>query len=309
MADLSGVKLVTKKDLAGMSDGTPFTGRAFVKEYSIRETKNGGSFITGLLEMKGTVSFKVWSGGAFDTMSKELYDGTVFVFKGKVNDYNGQRGVVVTDVYGVIDDKPEDYLADGYNSDAYSEALTKLIKGNVSEAAFDVYERVIGSIEARFIKEFAAKGHHDAVVGGLLAHTYKVTNIMYRTVKRYGSIVEHSGMDLLLLGCALHDIGKISEYNMGSISPLGKIVSHHTIAVEMLLKDKDFIIEKLDSVFFYKLLSIVEQHHGPWEERPRTVEAYLIYKVDELESKFAALNESLEESKGGDIFIEDFRLN
>ena len=106
----------------------------------------------------------------------------------------------------------------------------------------------------------------------------------------------------------MHDIGKIYEYTNGVIKGNGLIVSHNTFGVEMLSKHKDFIVEKKNEEFYYRLLAIIVQHHGEFGENPRSVEAFMIHMVDYLESSFQAIEESYE--KGiKTVSLHNFKLN
>ena len=127
-------------------------------------------------------------------------------------------------------------------------------------------------------------------------------------MKLYPNIVQVVDNDLFALGSAIHDIGKIYEYTNGIIQGSGLIVSHHTFGVELLTKHKEFIISKKGEEFYYRLLAIIEQHHGEFEETPRAVEAFLIHMVDYLESSFQAIDESYE--KGiRTVNVHNFKLN
>lgn len=127
-------------------------------------------------------------------------------------------------------------------------------------------------------------------------------------MKLYPNINKVVDNDLFALGATIHDIGKIYEYTNGVIEGNGLLVSHTTFGVEMLSKNKDFIVSLKSEEFYYRLLSIIQQHHGEFGEKPRTVEAYLVHMADYMESSFQAIEESYE--KGiRTVSIHDFKLN
>lgn len=302
--------MLTKKDLDKMVDGQSFETIAVVKSYDIKVAKNGKKYLDGLLEAKGTIPFKVWAGSLFDDMSACDYGDTKCNVRGKVNEYNGAKSLVLSDVkalgeQGAYD--PEDFFETKYNISAYWDGLCNLVAKHTSEKGYKIFEKVLSGINDRFKVEFAARGHHDAVMGGLLAHTYKVTNIMARVLKLYPTLDSKMDKDLLIVGSALHDIGKVYEYTNGSIIGNGLLVSHHTFGVEIITVMKDEIIELKSEEFYYRLLAIIEQHHGEFEETPRTIEAYLVHLADLIESKYEAISESLE---NGDevVNIDGFKL-
>ena len=170
-----------------------------------------------------------------------------------------------------------------------------------------LFDEIIKPVEDSFKNEFAAVSHHDACRSGLLAHTTKVVR-MASMIKQYPEILKRVSSDLLFIGCALHDIGKVFEYNNGAISNLGKSLSHHTFGVIILLDNKELICSSMGESFFYSLLAVVEQHHGEYAEHPRTVASYVIYQLDNLDSRLTSLNSLLAESDGDVVQYDGYKM-
>ena len=76
----------------------------------------------------------------------------------------------------------------------------------------------------------------------------------------------------------------------------------------MLSKYKEFIIGLKSEEFYYRLLAIIEQHHGEYEETGRTLDVYLVHMVDNLESTYQAIDESIEKGSTT-ISFGSFKLN
>ena len=304
--------MLFKKDLEELSDGNVFETVALIKGYDVKPTKTGGKFIGGCVEIQGTVDFKVWSGNKlFENMLQYDYSDTVCHIVGKVNDYNGTRSLILTDVKALEEgtyDKSY-FFEDKYDTERYWVALCSLINKNCSQDGIDIFNKVMSDEElSSFKTEFAARSHHDAVKSGLLAHTYKVTYIMTKIIKLYTSICSVIDTDEVILGCALHDIGKVKEYTNGLVKGNGLLVSHHTFGVEILAKYKDFIIDRKSEEFYYRLLSVVEQHHGEFGETPRTIDAFLVHLADNIEAKFQVIEETFEKDIHS-VSLDDFKLN
>lgn len=305
--------MIIKKDLISMVDKQPIETVALIKSYDIRVSKNNkdSKYIDGMVEMKGSVPFKVWmSDVAFTELEKYDYRNQICFITGKVNEYNGSKSLVISSVRALEEGTydPSDFFEEKYQVDAYWDALRKLVMKNCSETGIEIFNKVFTNIESRFKVEFAARGHHDAVRGGLLAHTYKVSFIMSRVIKLYPNLMQSVDNDLFVLGATIHDIGKIIEYTNGIIEGHGLIVSHNTFGVEMLAEHKDFIVELKGEDFYYRLIAIITQHHGQYGEPPRCIEAYLVHMVDNLESTFQAIDESLEKGQKT-INVHEFKLN
>ena len=302
--------MLTKKDIDSMSEGQGFETVGVIKSYETKTAKNGKPYMDGLIEIKGTVPFKVWQGTLFDELNTCDYSDTKCNIVGKVNEYNGSKSAILVGVQALApkgDYNIEDFFESKYNITAYWDGLCRLIDKSASEEAFSVFKLAMTGISDRFKVEFAARSHHDAFMGGLLAHTYKVTSILIRTMKLYPAITQAVDYDLLVIGAALHDIGKVYEYTNGSIIGNGLIVSHHTFGVEILVPLKEQIVALKGEEFYYRLLAIIEQHHGEFEETPRALEAYLVHLADNLESNCEAVSESIE--NGSEVInIDGFKL-
>jgi 3'-5' exoribonuclease len=296
--------------IEGMVDRTPIGGVCLLQTYSKAPTKNGGFYIGGTLSTSdGSIPFKAWgSSDCFRTLDETDLKGSIVVCDAEVNIYNGQRSLIVSSVRVLTDDMltemgltQTDFMYSKYNVEAYWEKFDKAMEKNLSANAYEVFNTIMEKYSDRFKEEFAAMYHHDNCRGGLIAHSLKTVQIA-TIVSLYPNIMNWVSKDLLYLGCALHDIGKIVEYSLGDMSDEGKAVSHPVIGAVMLATEyADLITEKLGERFFYELISVVSSHHGDMGERPRTVAAYVVHKLDMIEALFTGLNEQLEDAKKGDV--------
>lgn len=298
------MKILVKNDLLTMHDQEKVQGYVYIKNYSVQPTKNGGSYIGGNLEAKGSLPFKVWSSaGCFAKMSSNNYNETICMVDAKVNVYGGSYSLVLEGCRAVdmrnFEYEVSDFYQEKYNAESYWNNLCATLKKHLSENAYKVFEIVVsGDVKDAFMKEFAAISHHDAYASGLLAHTTKVVKLA-TVVKMYPEIVRIVGNDLLFLGSALHDIGKTREYRNGVMSDEGKRVSHLTSGILMLEVHRNEIEELMGIDFYIDLLSVISQHHGEYADHPRTVAATVINQIDCLDSHLTTLNEMLEGCEKG----------
>lgn len=302
----------------GMKEGDYVSGYVLIKDYSILPTKTGSKYVDGTLEAQGSIQFKVWSNSAaYMNMTNNDFKGKICIVGATVNIYGGVTSLILNSIEIADEEDVKDYSLDDffeckYNTSEYLNALDSIMKSVLSEEAYKLFGLImnVSEIKERFPKEYAAKGHHDNCVGGLLAHTYKVV-FMTRFVKLYPNILKRLGnLDVLILGAFIHDIGKIREYSTGVISDMGKLVSHHTFGVLMLNDLKKYIVEVVGEGGYYRLLSIVEQHHGEYAEHPRTIEAYLVHLFDLLDSDIQSIDQKLEGDEDGvQLRVGEFKLS
>ncbi len=300
-----------------LEDGHYIQTLCLLLNYQVQPTKNGGRFIAGSLSFKdGSVQFKSWgNSSAFQVLSENPSMSLAYI-EAQVNVYNGAKSLIVTNVEDGSAKADEigltaiDFMQSKYNVDSCFNMFVELLKKNVSPEAFEVVEKVLLSdiVKSRFINEYAALSRHDACVGGLLAHTLKVTQLA-SVLKKYRNILEHVSKDLLYVGCAIHDIGKVVEYSLGTMTPEGFMASHNSWGIELLAPHREFIIEKMGVNFYSGLISIINGHHGDFGEPPRSVAAYVIHLLDNLESTLTGLDEVLAKSPDGRVVYNDYKLN
>lgn len=311
------MELLDLKAVLNKNYGDFVSGMCLLQTYQKQPQKNGGYFIGGtLLSQTGGLSFKAWSNSsAYNTLSDRDFTGKVVNLSGKVNIYGGVCGLIVNDIELVSEEllnqlglSVVDFMHRKYDIDKYMSNFETLLKSRLSDKCYSLFEGIFEEYQDTFKYEFAAISHHDNCVGGLLAHTLKVCKIA-TVLSLYPRLLQHISVDALFFGCAIHDIGKIVEYNNGTLSQEGTSVSHLVSGCEVLFKHKDLIVEEMGMDFYLSILSIVSCHHGEYGEPPRTVAAYVVHLLDKLESGLTGLSDKLEQSEGERVSYDSFVLS
>lgn len=300
-----------------VSDKQQLGGVAYLRGINIATAKNGSKYAAGVLATKeGEYPFKKWS---TDSLEAGVYE-----LAGSWNVYNGSGSVIINTAVPVKEGEgfsKQDFLQSRYNPKGLLRDFQILVKNNVSEKGRKLFNMLLagrGSRDQEFVKrfcnEFAARTHHDAVLGGLIAHSYKTTEFLVAVINspiRVFHDMPQDFKDLVIVGGALHDLGKVYEYKLGEMSDMGKFVSHRTFAVMRATELKDDIIALYGEEGFIKLVSIFSQHHGEYEETPRTVEALLVHYADNFEAQVTTLDEGVQKLQQGDDSVRagDFRVS
>lgn len=309
-------KILNSKEVLKRPDKTEVEGLVLMGDYSEQPTKNGGSYLAGSLQALGDVSFKVWSGSCYNDMDNFCYSGKVVHINAEVNEYGGAKSLIITGIYIIKEDELKemgiseiDFLATRYDIDSYWDTLTKRIHKNVSEEAWQIYCLITREYIDRFKNEFGAMFYHDNCRGGLLAHTTKVVS-MCSLLKMYSNISARVNNDVIYVGAAIHDIGKVIEYHNGVMSSTGKYVEHTIEGALIVGKYKESIIKLKGEEFYYTLLSVVSSHHGEYGVRPRTIAAYIVNQFDCLDSTLTLLDQNLANvtEANGQINFDGYKL-
>ena len=155
------------------------------------------------------------------------------------------------------------------------------------------FERTPGSI-----------GVHHAKLGGLLLHTYEVTNIAGQTARRMAAgLARRVNVDLVVTGALLHDIGKVEAYEIGPMgftyTPCGLLLGHVVLGCLMLERRLAALGRSVCTEGeLLDLQHIILSHHGALElgspVRPMTAEAEIVRWADEASAKASDMMESLE---------------
>lgn len=275
----------------------------YVPSFDFTTSATGTKSIVGkILADNDEIGFRIWTGNTYDKVKANNLGAGVYEIYATVNVYNGQKTLILDQVDYADNQDVTAYLSSVYNPKEWWKRATDHA-GRLTSEGKAVFKEIMQAKDVDeekanlscFLKSVAAKSHHDAVIHGLLAHSVKVTDIVVSLVDNYPNIKSKVNMDVLIIGALLHDIGKLIEYEGLGMSEVGKWCSHLSLSVELLATHRDFIAEKLGGEAYYRLQSVVTQHHGEYGDRPRTYEAYLVHKADMLEATLTGLNESIEE--------------
>lgn len=305
MADL---KVFTKELLQGVKDGERFDGVILMQTYAEKLTRNGKPYIDGTLQADVTVQFKAWStSSAFAKLSAENYKNVVIYAQGTVQTYQGMNSVILEDVTAVEGYAPAGFKKVRYDAESYFNALVGVLTKETSETCVGIFNKIMsGDTKERFKEEFAASGHHDNCLSGVLAHTYKVSMfgklvtqlypVLFSEKNDAGEfVISQKKKDIFFLGMALHDIGKIDEMLMGVYQPKSK-VTHRILGLEYVYKFEQDIVTAYGKDMFYDLVSVVVQHHDTYDDKARTSLAYLVFMADLIESRCMGLAQAVEDS-------------
>lgn len=217
---MSTYKLLNKEEILQQADKELVKGISILSSYSVQTAKNGKEYYNGTLKAQGNLEFKVWGGSLFDQLKAEDYTGIPVYVEAEVNVWNDTKSLILKKVVAVdvvdlgIDIIPLDPTK--YDIAANEKEFYSLLKEELSPNGFELFKRIYNRIRKEFRSEYAAVKIHDAYRGGLLAHTLKMLKVLQFIWNTYPNIRENMNKDLVFIGLAVHDMGKILEYNNGT---------------------------------------------------------------------------------------------
>jgi 3'-5' exoribonuclease len=244
---------------------------------------------------------------------KNEFEGGEFVrVEGHGSFYNGQLQLVLTSIRRVNPDqdrregfREEDCILSAPRPiDEMWAELQEHVRSVRNDHIRVLLNRVVADHEQQLRVWPAAQAIHHAYRGGFLEHITKMAEVGRLVARSYGA-----NEDLVLAGVVLHDIGKLQELayegGSGSYTRDGNMVGHIALGLVMVREAINGIANFPDDLRS-QIEHLIASHHGTREHgspvEPKTVEAFILASVDELDAKLSQVRKAIAEDPGGDEF-------
>jgi 3'-5' exoribonuclease len=276
----------------------------------LRPVRNGELLLFTLQDSSGQIPAKLLDD--VDRFKEEFDAGEFVRVEGKTTIFQGQLQLAVSHIRRV--NPPQDRLQGFREEDCVLSAprsidemwkeLTEHVASVEDPHIRVLLNRVLVDHEAQLREWPAAQQIHHAYRGGLLEHIVKMAD-----VGRYLARAYDANQDLVLAGVILHDIGKLQElsYEPGgaTYSRDGNLVGHIGLGLIMVREAANGISGFPDELRAH-LEHLVISHHGSRDRgspvEPKTIEAFIVAAVDELDSRLNQVRRALQEDIGPDEF-------
>jgi 3'-5' exoribonuclease len=164
--------------------------------------------------------------------------------------------------------------------------------------------RMVADNEAQLRVWPAAQQIHHAYRGGFLEHITKMAEVGLLLARAY-----HADEDLVLAGVVLHDIGTLQELayegGAGSYTRDGNLVGHIALGM-MMVREACHGISGFPIELRSQIEHLVASHHGVREYgspvEPKTIEAFILASVDDLDAKLNQVRKAIAEDPSSDEF-------
>ena len=271
-----------------------------VREKQLAFKRDGDPYLTlGLADRSGDIKGVAWDN--VEALNKTFVAGDYVRIKGSAAEYRGALQLVVQqlDRLDPAEIDPRDFLPTTERD--VDQMLSRLVQISRTVQNKHLSQLLSAFFEDKaFVDSFktapAAKKMHHAYLGGLLEHTLSIALLIQAIADHYKGIDK----DLLLTGGILHDIGKVHEFSYQThidYTDAGRLLNHIVIGVEMLDK-KIATINDFPEDIAIVLKHMIVSHHGTRDfgspEPPKTLEAIMLYYLDELDAKVTAVRTFME---------------
>lgn len=277
----------------------------------LRAGRSGSEFaILNLQDASGQTTAKIL--GDVERFKGEFEAGEFVRVEGRGSLYNGQIQLVLSTIRRV---NPDQDRLQGFREDEcilsaprpisemWDELQSRL--AGVQDAHLRVLLNRIVTDHAEQLKTWpAAQTIHHAYRGGFLEHITKMAEVGALLSRSYGA-----NDDLVFAGVVLHDIGKLQELayegGSGSYTRDGNMVGHIVLGL-MLVRETINGISGFPVELRAQVEHLVASHHGTREYgspvEPKSIEAFILASVDELDAKINQVRRAIAESPSSDEF-------
>ena len=274
----------------------------------LRAVRSGEILLFSLQDSSGQIAAKLVDD--VERFKDEFEQGEFVRVEARATTFQGQAQLAVTHIRRV--NPPQDRLQGFREEDCVLSAPRSLdemwaeLKGHLQSIRDPhirvLLHRIAADHEAELRQWPAAQSIHHAYRGGLLEHKLKMAETGRFLARAY-----NANEDLVLAGVLLHDIGKLRElhYEPGGSGYTrdGNLIGHIALGLLMVREAINGI-----SGFPDELRALIEHlivsHHGTRDRgspiEPRTVEAFILAAVDELDTRIHQVRRAIREDAGTD---------
>lgn len=300
------------KKVIDFKEGEHLNERLLVTSITKGATNSGSPYLTlSLQDDSKAIEAKMWD--VKPEIEKELEVGKVYQFEFDVILYRNVLQLKIAKVFPLIQSEinKEDFI--------FKSPISKNdLRNDLQDAINRFQNRNIAKIVVAVINYYgdavyeypAASKIHHSFMGGLATHILGMIKVGEAICDIY-PVVDR---DYLIAGIILHDLGKIEELSSPIVTEYtkeGKLLGHISIIQGKMCEiAKELNLE--DSEEFLILRHMVLAHHGQLEYgspiRPLTLEAELLYLIDNIDARINTITKAVDAIEVGEFTPKLFAL-
>ena len=274
-------------------------GFCLIKSIEVRTSSKGDNYLNMTLgDATGEINAKLWS---YSPDKHGEYDAnTLIKVRGTISAYAGADQLRVDLIRPVLESdnvKLEDFVKKAdYDSVEMYEALLACAENFADADLKLLVTHVLKQNREPLLYWPAAFKLHHAFRGGLLLHVLSIVRLAEKVCEVYPFV----DRDLLLAGAILHDISKLTEYDVNETgvasgySVRGNLLGHLAEGAMLIRKTAEELGVPCEKSML--LEHMVLSHHGEPEfgaaVRPMFIEAELLSHLDLIDAQLFEMREA-----------------
>lgn len=290
-------------------------GFFLLRTAKVQTARNGNAYLIGAIaDNSGEIELRMWD----YALDVHEHVGSIIKVRGTVGEYAGTTQLVASKLRLAKDG--EYNMAELVPTAPVPADSAIVAIESVVAAMHDPIYREISAAALRRMGSCAgtlpaAKALHHAFIGGWAMHTYHVMRLCSAVSSIYGDLVNH---DLLLTGALCHDIAKRKEFVLaetGLVSEYsvpGALLGHLVMGAQEIADIAAELHVPSDDQHVILLQHMLISHHGNPEYGaavlPKTIEAEILSRMDDLDAKTEIYRNALQTSEPGTLTGSIFGL-
>lgn len=291
-----------------MESGNNYAAFGMITEILQKEAKNGNPF----LDVKLSDGDKEITAKLFDhDMDRFNHKkGDIIAISLNVSTYNGSLNYQIKGYRDIEEadgvDANDFILAAPISGEKMFDDCMSVV-ADIKSRNFDLgnlVENILSDNKDKLLYWSAAKTMHHNCYSGLLYHAWR----MMKSAIAICSVYDSVDSDMVVAGCILHDIGKLSELDTDEFG-----VAEYTIDGNLtghLVMGRDLVKEYgkrlgTNPEIIRDLSHIILSHHGKLEwgavTQPATMEAFLVSQLDQTDAKIYMYEKAEADLEPGEI--------
>ncbi|MDZ4860630.1 MAG: HD domain-containing protein [Candidatus Hydrogenedentes bacterium] len=285
-----------------LQDGDTVNDYYIAVRKDVREQQKGGKFLGMVFkDRSGEIGGILWTNAVAVAKLFEL--GDVVNVRGVVTSYQDRLQIRVDQVLPM---REEEYdLADLIYTPENADEIKQRFRAVMETISNEWLRKLVFAFldDETFMKRFttaaAGKKWHHAFRGGLLQHCCELARFALAAAEVFPRL----DRDVLLTGVLVHDIGKLDELSQDLVvdyTTAGKLLGHLAIGAEMV-QQRINAIPGFPEPLRLQVLHCVWSHHGEMVNGspvvPKTVEALVLYHIDNLDAQTDAFFRIMDETR------------
>ncbi len=283
-------------------------GFCIIKSVEIRTSSKGDNYLNMTLgDSEGEINAKLW--GYIPETHGEYETNQIVKVRGVISVYAGADQLRIDRIrLTVADDgvKIEDFVkGTGYDTEVLFNELCRIAENFKDVDLSSLVLHILNENRLKLLYWPAAFKLHHAVRGGLLLHTLSIVRLAEGVCNIYPFI----DRELLLSGAILHDIAKLTEFDVSEVgiasgySVRGNLLGHLAEGAMVVRRTAEQIGVPFEKSML--LEHMILSHHGEPEfgaaVRPMFMEAELLSELDLMDSRIYEMREASENTADGEF--------
>ena len=299
------------KMIAEFTDHDRIEGQFLLGSVSKGVNANGGSYFSvELRDASGQITAKKWDATLED--EQIFIAGNVIEIVGETNRYRDalQLKILSAELVPLEEINAERFVkAPPISKQELIKKFNNYVESVKNADCRKILDYMIEKYGDKIFSYPAAVSIHHEYSSGLLMHSISMADLAAFLAPIY-----EADYDLLITGCLLHDLGKITELEgpiVYKYSLEGKLLGHISIMAAEIRKAAEEL--NITSEIPVLLEHMVLSHHGQPDfgspVMPLTKEALLLSLIDNLDSKMVVINKAISDIEPGSFTNKLFPLD